>query len=72
MKKPWESSPPILLIPESMATPELLEQLGDSKPGDIILVPDDFRYTELDGENLTVKERGFAFELTHEGLKRLA
>lgn len=62
---------PILLIPESMAGPDLIERLANSEPGDIILVPDDFRYIELDFEKLTVKERGFAFELTPEGLKRL-
>jgi hypothetical protein len=72
MKKPWERSLPILLIPESMASLELMDQLADSRPGDIIAVPDGFRYTEIDCENLTVKERGFSFELTHEGLKRLA
>lgn len=64
--------PPILLIPEDVINGDLLERLCDSEPGDIIVVPHDFRYIELDSENLTVKERGFAFELTHEGLKRLA
>lgn len=61
---------PILLIPECMAGPELMDRLASSEPGDIILVPDDFRYIELDPEKLTVKERGFAFELTPEGLRR--
>jgi hypothetical protein len=72
MKKPWEKTPPILLIPEDVITSELLERLCDSEPGDIIVVPHDFRYIELDSENMTVKERGFTFELTHEGLNRLA
>ncbi len=63
--------PPILLLPES--TPlEVIEALANAKSGDIVGVPDDFRFIELDPERKTVKERGFRFELTPEGLRRLA
>jgi len=64
--------PPILLIPEDVMTGDLLDRLCNSEPGDIIVVPYNFRYIELDPNNLTVIERSFTFELTHEGLKRLA
>ena len=70
MKKPWEPALPILLIPES--TPmHVIEAMSAAQPGDFIMVPDDFHFIEIDPTKLTVKERGFAFQLTHEGLKRL-
>jgi len=61
----------ILLVPESMVGVELLDRLCSAEPGDVILVPDGFHFIELDPERMTVKERGFQFELTPEGLKRL-
>lgn len=73
--KPWERGPddelPILFVDESVCSVDVAQRIADSKPGDIIFVPPGFRWIELNPKNVTIKEGGFMFEWTPDGLKRL-